>query len=318
MRIRASSVSALAPFAFGLLGLAWPAAPARADDVYLRNGRTFEGVIAEVGETRVRVQIPGGVLSLPRSAVLRVEKSDTAFAEYLRRKEALERAAPHGGSPASSASWAGEWLGLARWAGDVGFEQGAREAALRAAEIDPRLPGLAPAMRRLGYEYDQGLDRWIAYADSMRRRGFVLDGGQWITREEAAERVRARDDERLRRQMAMAATRDAARAANEARDAALLHAELELYRQQQAAGAGPYPYGSGYPWGYGFGSTLLIAPGFGPHFFSHDRHPFGDRRFSTVSPQARELAGLLARPPGSLLPPSAYLAPSPADFMTHR
>ena len=65
-------------------------APLLADDVYLKNGRSFENVVAEVGDTQVRVHMPGGVISLPRSSVERVTKADSSFAEYSRRKQELE------------------------------------------------------------------------------------------------------------------------------------------------------------------------------------------------------------------------------------
>src|SRR6185436_6790936 len=180
-----------------LLGL-FPLAPAWADTVYLANGRTFENVIAETTETEVKIRMPGGSLSLPRSHVLRVEASDSDFAEYLRRKEAIGR----NGSAA-------DWLLLARWARLNGLEQGVREAALAAAHLDPHLEGLAPLLRSHGYVLDPQLDRWIPYADSMRRQGFVLADGQWISREENAARQRAREEEMERRRAERAATQAA-------------------------------------------------------------------------------------------------------------
>ena len=70
------------------------AVPAFADDVYLVNGRKFEGVIAETAGSQVRIRMQGGTLSLPKDQVLRVEAGDSNLAEYLRRKEALEEE-PH-------------------------------------------------------------------------------------------------------------------------------------------------------------------------------------------------------------------------------
>ena len=52
MRIRC-----LAALASGLLSLG---SAARADTVYLANGRTFENVIAETTETEVKIRMPGG------------------------------------------------------------------------------------------------------------------------------------------------------------------------------------------------------------------------------------------------------------------
>jgi hypothetical protein len=207
MRIRC-----LAALLFGLFLLP----PAWADTVYLANGRTFENVIAETTETEVKIRMPGGSLSLPRSHVLRVESSDSDFAEYMRRKEAIRRGAT-----------AADWLELARWAKRQGLEQGAREAALAAANLNPRLEGLAPLLRSHGFVLDEQLDRWIPYADSMRRRGFVLAEGHWISREEYETRQRVRDEELARRRAERAASQ-AAQATQAVREVELAIASLEL------------------------------------------------------------------------------------------
>ena len=273
-------------------------APLLADDVHLKNGRTFENVVAEVGDAQVRVHMPGGVISLPRSAVDRIDKSASSFAEYLRRKQELtsrERAGNPGnrrtspGSPASSASSASDWLELARWARSNNLPQGAREAALTAAEINPREPGLAGVLRGFGYVYEESLDRWISYDDSMRRHGFVQEGGTWVGYEEHAAHVRERQEARA---AAAAAARDAAAAARDAAQAEMLRAQLALAQQ----GGGAYDNGNGngsdyggsmtlggFYGGYGgFGSywpygggSVFGAPGFG----LGPRRGFGERGF---------------------------------------
>ena len=151
------------------------ALPAAADDVFLNNGNSFEGVIAEVTATQVRIRMPGGELSLPRSAVARVEKGEAPFAEFLAREKALRR------DPDATAA---DWVELARWAKAQGLATATREAALQAARLDPQLAALEPLLRGLGYVYDRELARWIPYAESTRRCGFVEHGGAWITRAE--------------------------------------------------------------------------------------------------------------------------------------
>jgi hypothetical protein len=216
-------------------------APGFADTVYLTNGRSFEGVIAEMTESEVRISMPGGTLSLPRSHVLRVEKSESDFAEYLKRKAVLQREGD-----------AADWLRLARWAKSQGLEQGVREAALAAADLDPRLEGLAPVLRKYGYVLDEQLDRWIPYADSMRRKGLVESNGQWISREEHAARQRAQQEEMDRQRTERAAAR-AAQATQAAREAELALAEMELRDRLSRSEANAVPYASGiplyvYPW----------------------------------------------------------------------
>src|SRR5436305_14370328 len=74
-----------------LLLLPLIAVPVLADDVYLVNGRKFEGVIAETTDTQVRIRMQGGTLSLPKEQVLRVDQGDSNLAEYLRRKHLLKK-----------------------------------------------------------------------------------------------------------------------------------------------------------------------------------------------------------------------------------
>ena len=209
-------------FAALLLALLFHA-PASADTVYLANGRTFEGVIAEVGDSEVKIRMEGGSLSLPRSHVARVESSESDLAAYLRRKDALRR---------DKDTDAADWLALARWARSEGLAHGVREAALIAADLDPHLEGLASVLRGHGYVLDEQLDRWVPYNDYMRRRGFVLSGGQWITHEEHTARVRAQQEDAARARADREAAR-AAQATQAVREIELELAQLELRDRYQ-------------------------------------------------------------------------------------
>lgn len=232
-----------------LLLLAWVAVPLFADDVYLINGRKFEGVIAETTDSQVRIQMQGGSLSLPRSHVLRVESGDSSLAEYLRRKEALKK------NPDSRAT---DWLDLALWTQARELQQATRESALAAATLDPNLKGLAPILRGFGYVLDDQVDRWIPYAESMRRKGFVLSNGQWITREEYGAKVRAYEEETARRR---AQREEQARAARADRLAAL--AELTVVRDlvRPSPSYPPAYPPSIYPGPYFGGVPVILLPG---------------------------------------------------------
>lgn len=267
---------------FALLVPLFASLPVCADNVYLTNGRSFEDVIAETTETQVRIQMAGGVLSLPRSQVLRVEKGESNLAEYLLRKEALQRGA---------GSKAGDWLDLARWARTRGLEHGAREASLAAAAIDPQHEGLAPILRGFGYVFDKSLDRWIPYADAMRRQGLVLAEGQWITREEHQARVRAAEEASARR---LAARQEAARAAREERLAALT--ELALVRELESSQQVPV---YGYPLAT-FPGYVYIPP------FAHPPKPGQPGSPGRPHPRRNEpepgSPNSFTRVPGSLIP----------------
>ena len=199
---------------------------ASADDVYLKNGKSFQDVIATEEGTQVRLKMPGGELAISRAQVLRIERGSTPYGEYLARKAELGKA------PSAEA-----WLGLALWAQGQGLESGSREAALKAAKLDPALQGLPPLMRRFDYVLESDLGRWIPYEESMRRMGFVRDGGGWISAKELANRERALEEERTRK----AAAREV-----EARDRltrqleiTLLNATLERQAAERAAAAAP-------------------------------------------------------------------------------
>jgi hypothetical protein len=161
------------------------AAPAAADDVYLANGQVFEDVVARRDGDKVRIRLEHGEMGVPASWVVRIEESETPLAEYLRRKAVLAPGAP-----------AGEWLELARWARSQGLPEGAREAALQAAALDPELEGLAPILQAAGFVFDQDRYAWVTEAQLMTSRGFVRVGDTWVSAEALAERRRVADEER--------------------------------------------------------------------------------------------------------------------------
>lgn len=176
-----------------LLGSTAPS-PACADDVYLTNGQVFEGVVARRDGETVRIRLPQGEMGLPAAWVERIEEADSVLSRYLERKASLE--------PGGTAE---EWLDLARWARAHGAAEGAREAALRAAAIDPRLEGLTPILQAAGYTFDAEAGEWLTESRWMSRRGYVRVGSEWVPASVVAERARA---EREARAAADRAVRD--------------------------------------------------------------------------------------------------------------
>lgn len=178
-----------------------PAPPAGADDVYLKNGETFEGVIAIREGAQVRIQLPGGEMRLPAGQVERIDEKRSPYAEYLARHRELEAAGD-----------ARAWLELALWAESRQLAHGTKQAALAAAELEPGLPALEPLMRRLDYVYDADSGRWLPLAEHMRRRGYVYADGRWVSRQEVMAALE------LRRQQ-LALRREEARVVRESRQA---------------------------------------------------------------------------------------------------
>ncbi len=258
-----------------------------ADDVYLKNGKSFRDVIATEDGNQVRLKMPGGELAISLAQVLRIERGSSPYGEYLVRKGALGRTGSAEG-----------WLGLALWAQGQGLESGVREAALRAATLDPRLQGLAPVMRRLDYVLESDLGRWIPYEESMRRKGWVNFRGEWITARELEERERTFEEERNRK----AAAREA-----EARDRltrqlelALLNATLE---RQEALKPALAPVAAPVFVSYGWPLVYLPSP--------VQPNPRPRVEPEPVAPSPTPVPGSLApsrpgnrftRVPGSLLP----------------
>lgn len=270
-----------------LLGVAWPAL---ADDVHLANGQVFEDVIARRAGEQVRIRMAHGEMAVPASWVVEIEESDTVLARYLERKAAL--------GPGAEAA---EWLELARWARSQGFAEGAREAGLEAAALDPRQEGLAPILQAAGLVFDEESGAWLTEEALMVRRGFVRVGKEWLPAEVVAERRRAAEEERLA----------AARSAREARldQAITLLALSQLQEAQEDRAEVVVPVASPY------GASLVGAPvavfsgTFHPRS-THRPHP-SPRRRPRVGPPARggehhhsgfSYDALAGRQPGSIIP----------------
>lgn len=266
------------------------AAPSHADDVRLRNGKVFEGVIAEERGDTVLVRIPGGSLSLARASVREIVRSASPYAEYLDRVRAL-RAANAG---------AADWLALARWARDHELDTAVREAALEAAALEPKLAGLAPLLRGLGYELETSENRWLPLAEVMKRRGLVLADGRWMSRQEAVELARHEAEEaRLRRQ-----ARDAERVERAAAEARLAAAELELaraYAPPPTAAVVVVP--SAFLW------PVAVFPGFPAPPLPFPDHPDRPRRHEPRPRDSRSI-DMRIRQPGSLFPGELDLSSS--------
>ena len=172
------------PIALLLLLAAAAALPLRADTVRLKNGRAYEGVIAQRTGQGVRVQLAFGYIVIPNDQVAAVEAAPSALAGYLKQKAMLNL------SPAAKAS---DWLELARWA-KVRRPRAPTRVRVACRRARPKVPGSSDA-RPLGLVYEEALGRWIPFAESMARHGLVPWNGEWITRDEQ----RARSEEQDRR-----------------------------------------------------------------------------------------------------------------------
>lgn len=261
-----------------------------ADVVHLTNGRTMEGVILEQTPDRVVLQLAFGEIGLPRSSVDRIEPGRSPLQEYLERRSGLEQ----------GQGTASEWLELALWADREGLDHNAREATLMAARLDPGLPGLDPLMTALGYEYEENLAVWMSHDEIMRRRGYVLSNGRWLSPSQAAAFKRAQEAaeagelerqrrDRLARAMEMLVLTQIAQAE-----------ESRRLREEASAIQYGLPLWGGYP--------VVVAPGYWPRppLRPEPRrrgHGSGPRRTNSATRNSYRDA-LVSRPPGSFIPVS--------------
>jgi len=248
----------------------------------------MEGVV--LGETpeQVFLRLPFGEIGFPRSSVLHIERGRSALEEYLGRRLELERRTGR----------AAEWLELALWAEREGLDHSAREATLIAARLDPGLRGLAPWMTGMGYEYEENLAVWIPHEELMRRRGYVLSDGRWLSPSQAAARERAQD-------AAVAGERERQRQDRLARAVEMMvlaqmagAEESRRLREEATAVRGGLPLWGGYP--------VVVSPGYWPPPPLHPKsHRSGHgKRPGRANPGARDAYrdAFLSRPPGSFIP----------------
>ncbi|HEV8238850.1 MAG TPA: hypothetical protein VGS57_05745 [Thermoanaerobaculia bacterium] len=271
-----------------LLLAAAAALPLHADTVRLKNGRAYEGVIAERTPQGVRVQLAFGHIVIPDDQVAAIEAAPSALAGYLKQKSMLQA------SPVAKAS---DWLELARWARAHDLETSARESALLAADIDPRLPGLDTMLRPLGLVYEEALARWIPFGESMARKGLVPWNGEWITRDEQ----RARSEEQARRE-AVRAQEAASRRLAEAAEA-MQRTEERLARREEERELEAERYAALAPVmtfpGFWMPPVVVVVPE-GPHSHS-PRQPAPPQ--PPMSNRNDSYGRLQSRQPGSFLPP---------------
>ena len=179
----------------------------RSDEVILANGKSYEDVIAIEAGGEVTIRFAYGEITLPASQVTEIRKAESSVELYLARRDALRNA------PAPSAE---DWLDLARWARVNGIDHGVREAALVAASLEPRLPGLPELLRPFGFVLDEEIGRWIPFEEFMARRGMVRFDGEWITEEEKDARVAEARRRLAAHERRVAAARERAAAAERA------------------------------------------------------------------------------------------------------
>jgi hypothetical protein len=141
------------------------ASAASADEVVLKNGSAFSGIVREEGD-RVVVEMDFGTMSFKKVDVRSISRGLDPIHEF---DEKLKAAKDVKGM-----------LELAGWAREKGLGTRSQELYRKILTLDP---DQAEARKVLGFEKVNG--QWLAGDDLMVARGFVKVSGRWLTKETA-------------------------------------------------------------------------------------------------------------------------------------
>ena len=145
------------------------ASAALADEVVLKNGSAFSGVVREAGD-RVVVEMDFGTMSFKKVDVRSISRGNDPYSEYETRSKA--------------ATDVKGLLELAAWAREKGLGTKATDLYRKILTLDG---DQADARKALGYEKLGG--QWLAGDDLMVARGFVKVNGRWLTRDTAERKL---------------------------------------------------------------------------------------------------------------------------------
>lgn len=137
-----------------------------ADEVVLRNGSSFSGIIREEGD-RVVVELEFGTMTFKKSDVRTISRSSE---DVLRLFEEKTKAATD----------VKAMLQVAAWAREKDLAGRASDLYRKVLSLDPDQP---EARKALGYEKVNG--QWLAGDDLMTARGMVKVNGRWLAKDAA-------------------------------------------------------------------------------------------------------------------------------------
>lgn len=161
-----------------LLLVSLPALAVRADVFHLAGGGRIEGELLnpdEIPRTQYKVQTRGGVVTLARKQVERVENASAAEREYQRLRVTM--------APTVEGHWT-----MAEFCRSNNLLE---SRAFHLGEILKLDPDHAEA--RYGLGYSKVKDRWVKEDEYRRERGYVLDRGRWRIPQELVIEQRERE-----------------------------------------------------------------------------------------------------------------------------
>jgi len=215
------------------LVLALAATPALGDVLFLKGGGRVTGEIVNETEAAVTVDIGAGKMTVPKSSVVRVERTTSPLQKYRAQAASLAPEDLEG------------WRKLGRWAAAQGLSLQAREAFTKVKTAVPNDP---EANKALGLVLLDG--HWVTEKESLTAQGFVQLEGEWMTPAERqailAERRAGEEADRqaLDAQIQADQAERAERKAREAEESNIWNGPLDQYRADWNNGV--YGYGPTY------------------------------------------------------------------------
>ena len=226
------------------LGLA---SAALADEVVLKNGSAFSGIVREEGD-RVVVEMDYGTMTFKKVDVRSISRGDDVLTQFQDK--------------ARKATDAKSMMELAAWAKDRGLAGRAQDLYRRVIALDP---DQAEGRKALGYEKFNG--QWLTGDELMTARGFVKISGRWMAKETAERILEQEAQARLESErLAVVKREQDQRHTEEMIKIGLERERLELEKKREDQW---HYWWYRHRWGYApgpFGSvTSVIVPASGPH-----------------------------------------------------
>ena len=148
--------------------VALPARMAWADIIQLKNGNKLEGVIVKETEDEIKLKTTVGSITLKKDDIVKIERGLTALQQFENTVKTLK----------DDDTVAHYTLGV--WCKEHSLTKQAREEFTKVVAADPEN---ADAHRQLGHVLQGGT--WMTEDDAMKAKGFVWHQGKWITKKEA-------------------------------------------------------------------------------------------------------------------------------------
>jgi hypothetical protein len=213
-----------------VLVLALAATPVLGDELILKGGGRVTGEIVKETAAALTVDIGAGSMTVPKSSVVRVEKSASPLQQYRARAASLAPEDVEG------------WRTLGRWAAGQGLATQAREAF---AKVKAMVPDDPEANQKLGLVLLDG--QWVTEKESLTARGFVQFEGEWMAPAERQAILEERrsseeaDRQALDAQIQADQEEQAAQEEREAEERDIWRGPLDQYRSDWDQGT--YGYG---------------------------------------------------------------------------